>query len=161
MLLRTISSPLGDIILCAHKAALVGLWFEGQKHQLYKVDPSLPENEGDSEILDKARRWVEAYFAGQRPHWEYPIAPSGTQFQHRVWDALLRIPYGETVSYGQLAQGLGCGCARAVGSAVGKNPISLIIPCHRVLGAGGALTGYAGGTLRKEALLKLEGIYAD
>ena len=113
-----------------------------------------------SPVLLAARCWLDAYFAGERPGVaDVPLAPRGTAFQRRVWDALLAIPYGETRTYGELAVALGSS-ARAVGSAVGKNPISVIVPCHRVLGAGGSLTGYAGGLERKRALLALERAHA-
>ena len=107
-------------------------------------------------MLAAARRWLDAYFAGERPDVAgLPLAPRGTAFQRRVWSALLAIPYGETRTYGELAAALGSS-PRAVGSAVGKNPISVIVPCHRVLGADGSLTGYAGGLDRKRAILELE-----
>lgn len=153
------TSPLGEIILAAHGGALIGLWFEGQKYEqagLEKLDPAGADPERDQAVLDKAACWLGKYFAGEAPAVDFAVAPQGTAFQKRVWAALQAIPYGETVSYGALAEGLGCRSARAVGAAVGRNPVSVIIPCHRVLGSGGALTGYAGGLERKTALLELE-----
>lgn len=153
---RTYESPLGQILLAARGEALAGLWFRGQKYEGAGLDrlPAAPE-EGEEAALDAAYRWLDRYFAGARPDGEPPLAPLGTPFQQKVWAALRRIPYGETLSYGELARRLGSS-PRAVGAAVGRNPISLLIPCHRVLGAGGSLTGYAGGLERKKALLALE-----
>ena len=130
--------------------ALVGLWFEGQKHF-----GLTPDTEGETPALLMARRWVAAYFAGEALPEMPPVNPQGTAFQKRVWAALREIPYGQTVTYGDLAKRLSSS-PRAVGSAVGRNPISLILPCHRVVGAGGQLTGYAGGLDRKTALLEME-----
>ncbi len=156
---KSVPSPLGEILLAARDGALCGLWFRGQKYEragLAGAGPAAAEEGGDGAVLERACRWLNAYFAGGDPVRDFPIAPRGTDFQKRVWAALEEIPYGETVSYGQLARRIGCASARAIGAAVGRNPISLLIPCHRVLGAGGALTGYAGGLERKERLLALE-----
>ena len=146
-------SPLGELLLAAEGEALTGLWFRGQKH----VPAGLPAP-GPSSALPVFRdtaHWLELYFAGQQPDVTPPLAPEGTPFQRRVWKHLLTIPYGETVTYGAIAAALHSS-PRAVGGAVGRNPISLLIPCHRVMGAGGAITGYAAGTERKAALLALE-----
>ena len=151
-----IPSPLGTITLASDGAALIGLWFEGQKHDCCHLSPDAVEAEAP--VFADTRRWLDCYFAGDVPDFTPPLAPRGTAFQQRVWALLRQIPYGATVSYGDLAARLGCPSARAVGQAVGRNPISLLIPCHRVLGAGGRLTGYAGGLWRKEALLRLEGL---
>lgn len=156
MLFETYASPLGEIILCAHAGALRGLWFTGQKYEKRGVDMSLPETAGDAATLKKTARWLDAYFSGAETTPDFPLDPQGTAFQKSVWMELLTIPYRHTISYGELAQRLDCKSARAVGSAVGKNPISIVIPCHRVLGAGGRLTGYAGGLERKSFLLRLE-----
>lgn len=154
------ASPLGEILLVSDGEALCGLYFEGQKYI-----PALPEAEKDPSlpVFKSARAWLERYFAGEAPEEKVPLRAAGTAFQRAVWDLLKEIPYGATVTYGELAERLaarrGRPCsARAVGAAVGRNPISLIVPCHRVLGADGSLTGYAGGLARKRALLQLEGI---
>ena len=153
-------SPLGKMLLAADDDGLTGAWFYGQRYFARGLEGAEKnERRGvpfDSPVLLAARRWLDAYFAGERPDAaDVPLAPRGTAFQLRVWDALLSIPYGETRTYGELAAELGSS-SRAVGSAVGRNPISVIIPCHRVLGADGSLTGYAGGLDRKRALLELE-----
>lgn len=147
-------SPLGGITLAGEGDALTGLWFDGQAHFGSTLDTQsdkfwLP-------VFEDACRWLDSYFAGRIPDFVPKLDLRGTPFRHRVWQALLDIPYGETVSYGELARRLACPSARAVGSAVGRNPVSLIVPCHRVLGSGGALTGYAGGLERKRWLLQLE-----
>ena len=148
------ASPLGGVTLASDGEALTGLWFDGQKH--FGAGLSEAREEKRLPVFDEAVRWLEMYFAGDVPDFTPPVAPRGTAFQRRVWDALLRIPYGATTTYGDLARALGSS-ARAVGGAVGKNPVSLIVPCHRVLGAGGRLTGYAAGLDKKRALLALEG----
>ena len=153
-------SPLGKMLLAADDDGLTGAWFYGQRYFARGLeDAEKNERRGvpfDSPVLLAARRWLDTYFAGERPDAaDVPLAPRGTAFQRRVWDALLAIPYGETRTYGELAAELGSS-PRAVGAAVGRNPISVIVPCHRVLGAGGSLTGYAGGLERKRALLELE-----
>lgn len=151
----TCPSPLGLLTLASDGDALTGLWVEGQKY--FGLFPEPPLTEDALPVFREARRWLEAYFAGERPDPRaLPLAPQGSPFRHRVWQLLLDIPYGETAAYGELAARLGSS-PRAVGGAVGHNPISLIIPCHRVLGAGGALTGYAGGLERKLWLLRHEG----
>ena len=149
-------SPLGEITLASDGRALTGLWFAGQKHDRAGLRGDAQTR--DLPVFAETRRWLALYFAGREPDFCPPLAPRGTPFQRSVWDRLRRIPYGQTLSYGALARELGCPSARAVGSAVGRNPISLLIPCHRVLGADGSLTGYAGGLARKEALLRLEGV---
>lgn len=155
-------SPLGGITMASDGTALTGLWFDGQKYFAAglkeKTQPkSLP-------VFKQAVAWLDTYFAGQRPDFTPPLALSGTPFRRQVWQLLLAIPYGQTVTYGQIAQtvahqnGLAQMSAQAVGGAVGHNPISIIVPCHRVVGTGGSLTGYAGGIDKKIELLKLEGI---
>ena len=148
-------SPLGTLTVAEEKGALTALVIEGQKY----ADRHLA-GEGQEEetpVLRAAARWLDAYFAGENPAVStLPLAPAGTAFQQRVWQELRRIPYGETESYGALAARLG-NSARAVGAAVGRNPLSILIPCHRVLAADGSLTGYAGGLANKEKLLRLEG----
>lgn len=145
-------SPLGGLTLTGDGAALTGLWFDGQRHY-----PSvLPPAREDLPLWREADRWLEQYFRGGVPDFTPPLAPKGTPFQNAVWALLRTIPYGETRSYGALAEQLGRASPRALGGAVARNPISLIIPCHRVVGSGGSLTGYAGGLERKEWLLRLE-----
>lgn len=149
-------SPLGMLTVAAEGETLTALVFEGQKYARQHLAGEGQERE--TPVLRAARLWLDAYFAGEQPDAAVlPLAPRGTGFQQTVWQELRTIPYGETLSYGVLAARLGSS-ARAVGSAVGHNPISIIIPCHRVLGAKGALTGYAGGLDRKEKLLALEGV---
>ena len=146
-------SPLGELIVVSDGSALTGLRFTGQRH--FPAGLPAPGPVSASEVFEDTARWLELYFSGERPSFLPRLSPEGTAFQRTVWERLLRIPYGKTVTYAGLAAGLGTS-ARAVGGAVGRNPISLIIPCHRVVGAGGALTGYAGGIGRKEALLRFE-----
>ena len=151
----SLPSPLGDLTLASRGEALCGLWFNGQKY--FAAGLPADREERDLPVFRETRRWLEAYFSGSAPDFLPPLAPEGTPFRRRVWEALLTIPYGETVTYGELAQRLGT-APRAVGSAVGRNPVSILIPCHRVVGSGG-LTGYAGGLDRKRALLEIEGNY--
>ena len=154
-----VPSPLGEILLAAEDGALCGLWFVGQKYEGAGLTAgSTPGPVSADPVLEKAQAWLESYFDGANPEIGFPLAPRGTAFQRRVWAALTDIPHGQPRSYGALAEKLGCQSARAVGTAVGRNPISVLIPCHRVLGANGSLTGYAGGLERKRALLRLEGV---
>ena len=157
-------TPAGKVLLAASGTALAGLWFTGQKHFARTLPCPLPPP-GDAPALDAAKRWLTAYFAGKRPPPdELELAPEGTPFQLAVWRVLLGIPYGTVISYGEAAQetarllGRKTYSARAAGVAVGMNPVSIVIPCHRVIGADGVLTGYAGGLERKAFLLKLEGV---
>ena len=154
------SSPLGNILLAADEVGLTGLWFEGQKNYARTLSPESGERE--LPVFRQAKHWLEVYFSGKEPAFSVPLHPMGTAFQQRVWDFLRTIPYGNTVTYGEIAKrlaaenGLAHLSAQAVGGAVGRNPISILIPCHRVIGADGSLTGYAGGIGRKRALLTLE-----
>lgn len=153
-------SPLGGILLAADEEGLTGLWFEGAKYFGAGLPAKRVERETDA--LKEAKRWLEVYFAGRRPDFTPPLHPAGSGFRQEVWRLLLEIPYGETVSYGDISRRIAKesgrpAAAQAVGGAVGHNPISLIIPCHRVVGADGSLTGYAGGIDRKLRLLQLEG----
>lgn len=155
-------SPLGAITLAASDDGLTGLWFDGQRHDRAGVDTNARERE--TAVLVQATHWLDAYFAGHDLGFVPPLDLMGTPFQRAVWELLLELAYGQTTTYGALAQALGKRTgrhtsARAVGGAVGRNRISLIVPCHRVLGADGSLTGYAGGAWRKERLLRLEGIH--
>lgn len=147
-------SPLGGITLAGDDDALLGLWFDGQRHFGSTLPPWAAV--GEPACIRAAKRWLDCYFSGRQPDFMPPLRWADTPFRQAVWRQLLAIPYGGTVTYGQLASKLGIGSARAVGGAVGRNPISLIVPCHRVVGANGHLTGYAGGTERKCALLSLE-----
>lgn len=147
-------SPLGGITLSSDGEALTGLWFDGQKYFADTLDAEHAEK--PFPVFDETLRWLDLYFAGEVPDFTPKLSPRGTSFQYRVWDVLLTIPYGHTMTYGEIAKALGCRSAQAVGGAVGRNPVSLIIPCHRVLGADGSLTGYAGGTDKKRSLLELE-----
>lgn len=148
-----LESPLGKLLAMARDGALAGLWLEGQRHFApgFSSDWTLAASE--PVLLDTAK-WLEAYFQGNRPDPRtLPLAPAGSAFQQRVWHHLLEIPYGSTVTYGELARQLGTRGYQAVGQAVGRNPISIVIPCHRVVGSSGALTGYAGGPEKKQWLL--------
>jgi len=148
------SSPLGPITLASDGEALTGLWFDGQKHFGATLSPQRMEL--DLPVLQEARRWLDLYFGGRDPGPVPPLAPLGSAYRQKVWKSLLEIPYGCTVTYARLA-GLIPTSPRAVAGAVAHNPISLMIPCHRVVGSGGALTGYAGGLEKKRYLLRLEG----
>ena len=153
-------SPLGGILLSADEVGLTGLWFDGEKYYA----ENLPEEhiEADTPVLSEAVRWLDIYFDGREPDFPPPLHPAGSAFQQEVWALLRRIPCGQTTTYGALARqlaaerGLSRMSAQAVGGAVGHNVISIIIPCHRVVGTNGSLTGYAGGIDKKAALLRLE-----
>lgn len=153
-------SPLGGILLAADETGLTGLWFEGEKYFADVLDPEHREQE--TPILQQAKRWLDVYFSGQEPDFKPPLHPIGSAFRQEVWELLLKIPYGQTTTYGELAKqlaakhGLSRMSAQAVGGAVGHNAISIIIPCHRVVGSSGSLTGYAGGIDKKVKLLTLE-----
>jgi len=148
------------VLGAAEAGAVIGLWFVGQKY--FPADAAAWEACPDEPALQKLSVWLDAYFYGKNPVVDFPLAPRGTEFQRAVWAALREIPYGQTTTYGALARRLSetrprPTSPRAVGAAVGHNPVSILIPCHRVVGADGGLTGYAGGLERKTALLKLEG----
>lgn len=152
-------SPLGTITVASDGENIVGLWLEGQKYFAATIEGELREE--NLPVFDTVRRWLDIYFSGREPDFLPPLAPKGSEFRRTVWEQLLLIPYGETVSYGEIAKRLEDETgrktsARAVGGAVGRNPISIIIPCHRVVGANGSLTGYAGGVDKKIKLLELE-----
>lgn len=148
-------APLGELTVAAEGGAITALVIEGQKY--FDRHLAGADTERETPVLRQARQWLDRYFSGERPDPALlPLAPKGTDFQKRVWQALLRIPYGATATYGALAEALGSS-ARAVGGATGRNPISVIIPCHRVLAADGSLNGYAGGLENKAKLLRLEG----
>jgi methylated-DNA-[protein]-cysteine S-methyltransferase len=148
-------SPLGQILLTANASALTGLHFVGEKYYP-SIVPQWTHDERGA-IIQSAKTQLNEYFAGDRQSFDLKLAPEGTPFQRDVWHALTQLGFGETASYAQVAQRIGKPKAvRAVGAANGRNPISIVVPCHRVIGANGALTGYAGGLARKEALLRLE-----
>jgi methylated-DNA-[protein]-cysteine S-methyltransferase len=148
-------SPLGQILLVATDTALTGLHFAGEKY--YPALAAGWRHDTQAKLIVQARQQLDEYFAGTRQDFDLTVDPAGTAFQRGVWHALQKIPYGTTTHYGALAQRIGKPSAsRAVGAANGRNPISIVIPCHRVIGAGGDLTGYAGGLERKAALLRLE-----
>jgi methylated-DNA-[protein]-cysteine S-methyltransferase len=148
-------SPLGPLTLIASGGALAGLYMNGRTPA--SADTAGAADDADAAVLDEAVRQLSEYFDGRRQAFNLPLALEGTAFQRRVWDALLGIGYGQTVSYGQLADQIGQPtAARAVGLANGRNPVSIIVPCHRVVGADGSLTGYGGGLGNKQRLLELE-----
>lgn len=155
------ASPLGSITLACGGDGLKGLWFDGQRHD--RAGLTGGEREGDCDLARRVSAWLDGYFEGidiSAPG--FLLAPEGTPYQRAVWRLLMEIPRGQVVTYGQLAARLSVRLgrqtsARAVGGAVGRNPISILIPCHRVVGADGSLTGYAGGVERKARLLRLEG----
>ncbi len=153
-------SPIGGILLAADETGLTGLWFDGEKHYAGHLDPGREEK--DTPILEQTKEWLTIYFSGREPLFYPPIHMTGTPFRLSVWKILQKIPYGKTVTYGEIAReiaaqkGLSRMSAQAVGGAVGHNEISIIVPCHRVVGTNGSLTGYAGGIDRKVKLLALE-----
>ena len=153
-------SPLGEILLAADEIGLTGLWFEGQKY----FANTLPDERisQETEILIEAKKWLDIYFSGKEPKFIPPLHPTGSEFRQAVWQLLLQIPYGQTITYGEIARRMAevkkvpLMSAQAVGGAVGHNEISIIIPCHRVVGTNGSLTGYGGGIDKKISLLNLE-----
>lgn len=153
-------SPLGGILLAANETGLTGLWFDGQK--FFARDLPAERVEQNTPALSEVKRWLDIYFTGKEPDFMPPLHPIGSAFRRSVWDILLRIPYGQTSTYGEIArqlaekQGRPRIAAQAVGGAVGHNKISIIIPCHRVVGTNGSLTGYAGGIDKKVKLLEWE-----
>ena len=155
-------SPLGGITLSACEDALTGCWFDGQKY--FGASLQEPHAEGPLPVFDEADRWLDIYFSGRDPAFLPPLALQASPFRKAVWEILLTIPYGKTMTYGEIAaliakqKGIPNMSAQAVGGAVGHNPISLMIPCHRVVGTNGSLTGYASGLDKKSKLLSLEGI---
>lgn len=153
-------SSIGDILLATDEIGLIGLWFEGQKYFANTLpDEHIPQ---ETEILTETIKWLDMYFSGEEPKFTPPLHPSGSSFRQAVWQILLQIPYGQTITYGEIARKIAETkntsrmSAQAVGGAVGHNEISIIIPCHRVVGTNGSLTGYAGGIDKKISLLELE-----
>lgn len=141
------NSSVGTIILVSDGTSLTALDF-GQSQDV--------KDQQDLPIFVETRRWLDLYFSGKKPDFTPPLKPQGTPFQQKVWGELLNIPYGATVSYSEIARRIGCRSAQAIGQAVHRNPISIIIPCHRVIGADGSLTGYASGLDIKQRLLQIE-----
>ena len=153
-------SSIGDILLATDEIGLIGLWFEGQKYFANTLpDEHIPQ---ETEILTETIKWLDMYFSGEEPNFTPPLHPSGSSFRQAVWQLLLQIPYGQTITYGEIARRMAevkkvpLMSAQAVGGAVGHNEISIIIPCHRVVGTNGSLTGYGGGIDKKISLLNLE-----
>lgn len=155
-------SPIGDILLACDKIGLTGLWFEGEK--FYALNLAFRHEEKEMPVFEGVKNWLDIYFSGKEPDFMPDIHMIGTPFQLSVWRILQKIPYGTTTTYGEIAKkiaeerGLTHMSAQAVGGAVGHNEISIIVPCHRIVGSNGSLTGYAGGVDKKAALLKYEGI---
>ena len=155
-------SPLGGITISSDGSALTGLWFDGQKYFASTLGADYKEK--NLPVFTEAKRWLDIYFSGKEPDFTPPLSLNGSAFRMAVWQILQSIPYGQTITYGDIAKQLAAQTgkakmsAQAVGGAVGRNPISIIVPCHRVIGAGGSLTGYAGGIDKKVQLLELEGI---
>lgn len=163
----TYPSPIGSLLLAEKDHALAGLWIEGQKYYLSSIQEKM-ESQEDSKILVLTKQWLDRYFAGEHPDCSLlPLSPAGSSFRRQVWDILCQIPYGETTTYKAIAQQIAAQndlphmSAHAVGGAVAHNPISIIIPCHRVVGTNGSLTGYAGGIEKKRWLLAHEGVCID
>ena len=157
MICDCFESPLGRMQLCCDGHFLTAITFYGQKYEDTHILKDVTYQ--SHPVLEEAKVWLSQYFQGNIPTFLPAMKPSGTPFQQKVWDLLLQIPYGKTITYGELAQQLGCKSAQAVGGAVGRNPISILIPCHRVMGADGKLTGYVGGLEKKEFLLLFEKSY--
>lgn len=153
-------SPLGDILLAADQNCLTGLWFEGQKYFALHLDKEREEKE--IPVFEKTKEWLDIYFSGKEPDFTVTLRFIGTDFQKEVWKILCSIPYGQTMTYGEIAgklaekRGKKSMSAQAIGGAVGHNRISILVPCHRVVGSDGSLTGYAGGIEKKVKLLTLE-----
>ena len=154
------TSPLGIMLLSADETGLTGVWFEGAKY--FAANLPAEHTERETSVLRETKEWLDIYFIGKDPGFLPPLHLKGSAFRKKVWELLLEIPYGQTGTYGSIAQklcqklGVNNMSPQAVGGAVGHNPISLLIPCHRVVGADGSLTGYAGGMERKQKLLELE-----
>ncbi len=156
------NSPIGKLLLASKENKLIGLWIEGQKYYSSGIEEEFTKND-DEKILIETKKWLNRYFNGEKPcPNELDLAPIGSKFRKNVWDILCKIPYGKVITYNDIAKEIAKKrkinkmSAQAVGGAVGHNPISIIIPCHRVVGTNGSLTGYAGGLDKKEYLLKFE-----
>ena len=147
-------TTLGEMLMASDGESLTGLWFVGQKNFAAGLSPDTIER--DCAVFDETRRWLDIYFSGRQPDFRPALAPAGSAFRHRVWRRMAEIPWGETASYGEIARAIGS-AAHPVGGAVAHNPILLILPCHRVIGADGSLTGFDAGIERKLWLLRHEG----
>lgn len=162
MYTQVIEVPIGRMTMASDGESLVGLWLEGQKYFARTIEDACEERR--MPVFARTEEWLAAYFSGENPPVDIPLAPRGSAFQQEVWGILRTIPYGEVLTYGDIArmiadrQGADRMAAQAVGGAVGHNPISIIIPCHRVVGRDGSLSGYAGGVSVKQRLLELEGV---
>ncbi|MDR1666488.1 MAG: methylated-DNA--[protein]-cysteine S-methyltransferase [Bacteroidales bacterium] len=160
--IHKIKSPVGLLVVSSDGQNISGLWMEGQKYFARTLEKDVLEQ--NLPIFENVREWLDIYFSGREPDFMPPLIPKGSSFQQSIWNNLRKIPYGQTTTYGELAKQFAlenkgkCSSARAVGTAVGHNPISILIPCHRVIGKNGSLTGYAGGIDTKIKLLQLEGI---
>ena len=156
---KRFTTPLGPVLATANERGISGIYFVGQR---YEIDIGRDWREdGDDPVLSECARQLGEYFAGMRREFDLPLAAAGSGFQRSVWREIARIPFGETVSYAELARRAGAaGSARAAGAATGRNPLSVVVPCHRVIGSDGSLTGYAGGLERKTRLLEIEGALA-
>ncbi len=158
--IRHFKSPLGNIILSADNIGLTGLWFEGQKYYTKSLNTDFMAK--NIPVFEEAKHWLDIYFSGSEPDFTPPLHLVGTNFQEDVWEILLKIPYGSTTTYSSIAKEIAAKSghksmsAQAIGGAVGRNPISIIVPCHRVIASNGSLTGYAGGIDKKLYLLNLE-----
>jgi len=159
---HNLNSPIGTLTLSSDGASIIGLWIEGQKYFAGTLEKDASEE--NLPIFETVQNWLNIYFSGKRPDFMPPLMPKGSPFQKSIWDILCKIPYGQTTTYGEIAAEFGRvnggkpTSQRAVGSAVGRNPISILIPCHRVVGKGNDLRGYAGGVHRKAELLRIEGV---
>ena len=160
--IHKIKSPVGVLTISSDGQNISGLWIEGQKYFAKTLEKEFSQK--TLPIFEDVRKWLDIYFSGKKPDFMPPLMPKGSSFQKSIWNNLCKIPYGKTTTYGEIAAHLEMEnkgkhtSARAVGGAVGRNPISLLIPCHRVIGKNGNLTGYAGGIATKIKLLKLEGV---
>jgi len=160
--IQKIDSPVGVLTVSSDGKNINGLWIEGQKHFLRTLEKNAQEQ--NLPIFEKVRKWLDIYFSGKEPDFKLPLLPKGSPFQRSVWENLCKIPYGQSTTYGDIAKNIKSQnkgkvtSARAVGGAVGRNPISILIPCHRVIGKNNSLTGYAGGIDIKIKLLQLEGV---
>ncbi|MDR1307038.1 MAG: methylated-DNA--[protein]-cysteine S-methyltransferase [Treponema sp.] len=160
--IHKIKSPVGTLTVSSDGKNICGLWIEGQKYFAKTLGKDVSEQ--NLPVFEDVRKWLDVYFSGKKPGFMPPLMPKGSPFQKSIWNNLCKIPYGKTTTYGELAKQFELEnkdrhmSARAVGGAVGHNPISVLIPCHRVIGKSGSLTGYAGGIAAKTKLLQLEGV---